>query len=69
MASTGTWATEAELMGAASFLGCDIMLHGDYGRTKQWLCFPSSMTLSKLTPSCILLQHSNNHFEPVLELE
>jgi hypothetical protein len=34
------WATEAEILGAASMLSVDILVHAKYGEDMSWLCFP-----------------------------
>jgi hypothetical protein len=70
MLMDGVWATDAEILATASLLKTDILVHTSYGCDgKKWLRYPASFSLDMTSQDVILLEHSNEHFEPVLSLK
>ena len=73
MASNGVWATDVEIMSAASLLKTDIYVYATHGITRSrkmaWLRYPSGFTLKKGTNTAIYLQNLNqDHFDVVLSV-
>ena len=68
MRNDNTLATDAEILGEASLLGCDIIVYAQYGSDFSWLRYPASFSLTNMTEYCLLIQNINSHFEPILEL-
>lgn len=62
---SGIWASEVEVLATASFLGVDIMVHGEYGKCKKWLLYPASLNLNDLNTHALFLSHEENHFNVV----
>jgi hypothetical protein len=58
MENNGTWATDAEIMAAASLLRTDIVVYAQHGLSFGWLSYPASYTLSKKTDDAFF------HYEP-----
>ena len=50
-----TWATDAEIIGCASFMGIDIKVYSKYGEELKWLNYPCSVTLTQLSEHAIAL--------------
>ena len=66
MANSSTWATDAEILGAASLLNFDIVIYAEFGSKPTWLRYPASFSLCKKSKQCLLLKNFSSHFEPVL---
>jgi hypothetical protein len=63
---TGVWASEREIIGAASLLNVDILVYSKIGSTMSWLCYPALLSLNALKDLAIFLFPANNHFDVVL---
>lgn len=66
MAHSSTWATDAEILGAASLLKHDILVYAKFGSSVSWLRYPASLSLDLKSKECLLLRNFDSHFEPVL---
>ncbi|XP_065666335.1 uncharacterized protein LOC136087464 [Hydra vulgaris] len=67
MSDNATRATDAEIIGCASFMGIDIKVYSKYGEELKWLTYPCSLTLTQLSEHAIFLDNSTaNHFNVVL---
>lgn len=67
MNDDGVWATENEILAAASLLETDILVYAAYGLKMDWLRYPASLSLDILTSHAIFLSNqSGNHFNVVL---
>nr|XP_047132569.1 uncharacterized protein LOC124811261 [Hydra vulgaris] len=67
MSDNTTWATDAEIIGCASFMGIDIKVYSKYGEKLKWLTYPCSLTLTQLSEHAIFLDNSTaGHFNVVL---
>ena len=55
MISDGIWATDAEILGAASLFETDIVVYSQFGRSLKWLCYPASLSLDRLSHEAIFL--------------
>jgi hypothetical protein len=67
MRNDGVWATETEILSAASFLKTDIVVYSQYGNSMKWLQYPASLSLSDLTHDALFLSNeSGTHFDVVL---
>ncbi|KAJ8017839.1 OTU domain-containing protein 4 [Holothuria leucospilota] len=73
MSSVNTWATEVEIMAAASLLQTDIYVFALSGHQWKWLRYPASGNLTtNMDPSkrAVYLVNSNsNHYDVVLSIE
>ena len=45
MNRNGVWATEVEIVAAASMLGADFVVYTKYGDSEKWLTYPASFSL------------------------
>ena len=63
------WATDAEIMAAASLLGTDIVVYYKVGKKMQWLTYPASFNIGDTTVTAIYLVNRNNHFDVVIDVE
>ena len=66
MALEATWATQAELMGAAALLKTNIVLWTTEGPTWKWATYPANRFDDQMQVSeqSIYLRHTNNnHFD------
>ena len=62
-----TWATDVEILGAASCLGRDIYVYSKHGTEMQWLQYPASFVNTVVTKTALFLANvSGNHFNVVL---
>lgn len=69
MEMSSVWATEVEIFATASLLKCDINVYSVYSSSSmEWQLYPASFNLNETTTETILLQNSENHFEPVISL-
>ena len=67
MSDNTTWATDAEIIGYASFMGIDIKVYSKYGEELKRLTYPCSLTLTQLIEHAIFLDNSTaSHFNVVL---
>jgi hypothetical protein len=67
MQLNGVWATDAEILGAASLLQTDIAVYASYGSLLKWLIYPSSFSLTSRTLDAIFISNmSGDHFDVVL---
>jgi hypothetical protein len=70
MASDRTWATDAEIFGAANLIGIDIAVWSFSGNKLAWLKYPASTKLNQLTTYTLLLENeTRNHFNVVVSLK
>lgn len=70
MSKDGTWATEAEILGAASRLCTDIKIFSRYSDTNKWLTYPSSLRMGTYTEDAILLENTTGvHFNVVISCQ
>ncbi len=69
MTDSGVWATDAELLACAAFIGCDIIVYAKMGAFSEWLRYPASLSLSDPSPNCLLMVNKGNHFEAVTSLK
>ena len=58
MSDNTTWATDAEIIGCASFMGIDIKVYSKYGEKFKWLTYPCSLPLTQLSEHAIFLDNS-----------
>lgn len=66
MDKAATWATDAELIGSASYFGCDIYVYAQHGEKLQWVNYPVSFTSAPTEEALFLENVSANHFNVVL---
>ena len=60
----GTWATDAEILGAASLLQTDILVYSQYGSSFKWAAFPASLELGNWSAEALFLDNSSGqHFD------
>ncbi|KAK3098746.1 hypothetical protein FSP39_022657 [Pinctada imbricata] len=65
----GTWATDIEIMFAASFLQTSLFVYSKYGKKYDWLEFKPH-TLRSENAENIYLQHTNlNHYDVVIKTQ
>lgn len=63
----GVWATDIEILSAASLLGVDILVYALYGNTLKWMAFPASLEVLNWSERAIFLDNSQgNHFDVVI---
>ena len=67
MNDDGVWATDAEVLGAASLLSHDFVIYGKYGRGFKWFRYPASFDLNRPSERCLPLRNAAEHFEVVLK--
>ena len=67
ISNDGVWATDAEILGAASLIGHDIVVFSRSGDSYKWLRYTASLNFSTTTAETILLRNVSEHFEPVLK--
>ncbi|XP_065664824.1 putative uncharacterized protein DDB_G0282133 [Hydra vulgaris] len=64
MLENATWATDAEIIGCASFMQVDIQVYGKNGAKTKWMIYPCSLRLNKLSDYSIFLDNSTGiHFD------
>lgn len=69
MQSLGTWATEFEIIAAASLLRTTIYVFGPSGATYKWLKYsPIEVTNDRHQNESIYITNIGNHFETVKKL-
>ena len=69
MQSLGTWATEFEIIAAASLLRTTIYVFGPSGATYKWLKYsPIEVTNDRYQNESIYITNIGNHFETVKKL-
>nr|XP_047127156.1 uncharacterized protein LOC124808083 [Hydra vulgaris] len=67
MLEDATWATDAEIIGCASFMEVDIQVYSKYGEKTKWMIYPCSLRLNKLSDYSIFLDNSTGfHFDVVI---
>ena len=71
MASSGTWATDLEILATAGLLETDIYVFSLWGKTTAWQKFAAC----EINPTCrpgsrsIYIKHYNQHYEYVLNVQ
>lgn len=64
------WATDAEILGCASMLKCDIIVYAKCGQSFSWLRYPASFSLDDLSHEVIPLENiSGYHYNVVISTE
>ena len=62
-----TWATDAKIIGCASFMQVDIQVYSKYGAKTKWMIYPCSLRLNQLSDYSIFLDNSTGiHFDVVI---
>ena len=68
MSLDSVWATDAEIMATASLIGCNILVHSNFGSSTQWLTYPASFSLNRLTDNAIHIENVSAHFNVVINV-
>ena len=66
MRDNAVWATDAEIMGAASHLHSDIFVYTLSGESNKWLKYPSTFCLDSSSASALYIRNESEHFDVVL---